>query len=148
MIPKTVRNIELLGKYVTLDQEISNGAGTIAPAGTKCLVINSSNRGIELSSERCPSCNRQLYVYGVKRGEISLWDEEQPAKIKIRKTSGRKVILQEAYETKGGMVAAEGTKCTIVGTTAHGYTLQTDPCPICGMQLYMRDVPRSIVEPE
>ena len=148
MLPTTIPYRELVGKYVTLDHEISNGAGIIAPAGTKCLVSGSNERGLDLTSDYCPKCKRQLRIQGVRRGEITLWEEEQPTEIEIRKPSGRKVVLKAAHNTKSGIGAESGTRCRIIGTTSYGYTLRTEPCPCCGTQLFLKGVPCRSVEEE
>jgi len=65
-------------------------------------------------------------------------------KILIRDYIGRRVRTRKAMQNSLGRIPA-GTECRVRGTWRSGVAIETDPCPHCGMAIYISQVHRDDV---
>ncbi len=65
-------------------------------------------------------------------------------KILIRDYVGRRVRTLRKMGNGYGSIPA-GTECRVRGTWRSGVSIETDPCPHCGMALYISQVHRNDV---
>lgn len=75
MIPSKTKMSECVGKYATLDNAISNGAGHGIAKGSKVKIID-FGRALDIKTDPCPCCGQFTIIRGVKKQELTLIDQE------------------------------------------------------------------------
>jgi len=82
---------QLIGCRVRANDEIGNGWGKV-PAGT-VFVITGKGGGLQMTSEKCPTCGIQLHVSRVRPEKVTLMDlpktRAQVAEERAKRGGGR-----------------------------------------------------------
>lgn len=74
-IPKRFKADDLRGRRVRTDKDIRVASGKCIAAGA-VLTITSAHYNLQLHTETCPHCGQSFVVYGVKRADVTLLEED------------------------------------------------------------------------
>lgn len=74
-IQKRFKADELQGRRVRADKDIRAAGGKCIAAGA-VLTITSAHYNLQLRTDTCPHCGQSFVVYGVKRADVTLLEED------------------------------------------------------------------------
>ena len=74
-IPRRFKADELQGRRVRADKDIRVANGKCAAAGS-VLTIISAHYNLQLRTKTCPHCGQSFIVYGVRRADVTLLEED------------------------------------------------------------------------